>query len=294
MAIKKQKTYSVMTVALGVICCSYAQAGSKSTEARKFPLPNTKQSSGQLKNSLPKVSTALAKPTVEKKPLLVPVKSPDEQANKKRELEDLKKFLEAPGQKASLELLLTRTTEEAKHCSTVNPDAVEKMFSPGTKLNLVEGEGAKYFDSKEQFLDAAAKQINDRGEFREADILNTRGWLVKKNKKPTDIDALLKRQRADRTSVVFYMLDKELQGFDSRDIENLTKGADKSDEFIKTRQRINKMLEDNFEKIEKEDKNFDKDKQLRSLLNITPKNNGKMIVFLTNQLKEPKKKGYFS
>ena len=285
MDIKQQKVYAVMTVVLGLICCFYAQAGSKSTEAKKFPLSSTKQFSDQSKNSLSKVSTASTRPTSVKKPLLMPVKEFDEQASKKRKLEDLKKSLKKPGQKFGLETLLSHVKEQAEHCSIINPAVVKWMFSSGTELHCIECAGEKYFVDKEEFLAIGAKQANKQGKDRIADILNIHRWQLKQGE-AEDIDELLKIQRLSRGRFFYLALAKECQIVNSpKQLKRTDDGND--DRSIAMIQKLRSVDEGLQQKFSEHDKQFNPAELYSTALNIAQDDNVKnqaLVVYFAQKL----------
>ncbi len=183
---KKQKICIVVTVIFGASCYFYAQA-----DLKRPPTGPT---------------------TVKKSPLGSNDKESDGQAKKRIKLEKLERSLKAPGQEISLKKLLHHVNEQAEGCSIINLAVVKRMFSSGTELHCIECAGEKYFVDKEEFLTLGAKQANEQGRLRVADILNIRGSQLK-GEAIKSIGELLKKHRHECAQTFYWELVERCKGF---------------------------------------------------------------------------------
>ncbi len=255
---KKQKICRVVAVVFGVSCYFYAQADLKMPT--KVPLKVLAPSTGPTE--------------VKKTTALSGNKESGKQAKNHKKLEELKKSLQGPGQSVGLTILLAHVTEQAESCSTVNPDTVKQMFSRGTELAFIEQEaGGKFFDNREQFMDAGAKQANEQRKSRVADILNIRKWHLKENETKSCIDALLVKQRHERLLFFYCTL------VDA--VKQIVNCNETSDELGARREEAEKKILPVLQTMIKEqDKKFNLDALGRDLLDIArdDKSNSAIIV----------------
>jgi len=292
---KEQKFCVIMGVVFGVSCYFSVQAGGSKKLVKKSPESNFTQISSQSlhaqkpKFPLSKISTSSSVETgtslVSSRTDSIKITKQDQQKN---DLKELDKHLKEPGRKIGLEKLLEYATKRAEDCSEVNLDAVKKMFAPGTELNHIEREvGEKFFSSKEEFLVAGVKKANNDKKLRVADIFSIRREMIQKEqreKMPTSIDELLKKQCSDRSLVFFHMAREKLQ--------QLNNGDSKDNNALSNLQiEVKAGIEAEVEKIKGQDKKFDQNKLNNDVLSIArgSKSNPEIMVYFSALVKSTKR-----
>lgn len=242
----------VVTVIFGASCYFYAQADLKR----------------------PTKSIAVKKPSLvsdDKK------SKSDVQARERIELERLTRSLKEPGKEISLKKLLHYVNEQAESWPIINLAAVNRMFSSGTELHCIERAGGKYFVDKEEFLTLGAKQANEQGKLRVADILNIRGSQLK-GEAVKSIAELLKKHRYECAQTFYRELVERCKGFSN------TKGMSK-DELIGMMQELRKVDGAAQKAFKKQDEKFNSVEFYHNTLGVAQDfENNLVVMYISGQL----------
>ncbi|MGB8366901.1 MAG: hypothetical protein WCD44_00930 [Candidatus Babeliales bacterium] len=197
------------------------------------------------------------------------------------EEEELKRSLKKPTQEKSIETLLQYVTEEAKKHPCIDPDVVEEIFSPKTKIGITEKEGGNIFDSRLKFIISGAEQAVKKGENHATVILNIRKWQLKQREQfEGSMGKLLEKQRYERARAFLQTLARQYH----MKVKQIS--AEDTDTLIAETQNFQKTDYALQRQLNEDDKKFDSKELYQIVVRIAQKDSHDpaMVMYLSQQL----------